>query len=128
LVDEITCEICEAPLQYDSVKTLESFATVMDLSPVNISDKIDDIIGQFLVYRCPHCGVEYRYTYKDLERKIRKDVTEKLYYALAREEFLRGASDPVLIYCGKCQGFDGKGSCPRAVYKDCKIKRFPNVI
>ena len=81
-------------------------------------------------WKCVECKKVYRYTYKDIEKRIRIDITKNILIQFAGKaaQSLPNVMDGILIYCGKCSGFDGKGSCTRKIYNNCEIKRFPHVI
>lgn len=124
---EKNCDFCGNELFFNSSKTVEAYKETIDITVFNIFDKIDDIIEKYLVYTCSNCGADYRYTYKELEKSIRKILMEKLFLMIARSGFnTKTINDKVYIYCGKCSGFDGSGICPRTVYNKCQIKRFPS--
>jgi RNase P subunit RPR2 len=126
LIDNFVCEACGTHLVMDSSATLIAYEDTVDLSIESLVLKVDDIIGKFLVFICPSCGAEYRVTYKDIERIIRRNITQKLLYFLVHEKMdTQAVNCPVFVYCGKCTGFDGHGACPKSVYDECDIKRFP---
>jgi hypothetical protein len=124
----LACEICEGPIHLNSHLTINAYSRTIDLSiRSSITKNIDDIINQYLVYKCKVCGQEYRYTYKEIEKLARKKLTERLLLKSAREGMHKSPliTEKYYIYCGKCSGYDGKGSCPLKIFNDCKIKEFP---
>lgn len=127
----IKCEFCkEGTITYNPQLTFEAYTSVDSFTLNNIDKVKDGIIGQYLVFKCGNCDSIMRYTYKEVERLVRKDISEKAIYTLARGELLDPSvwspKDKVLKYCGKCPGFDGSGSCLLKIYNKCKLKRLPN--
>lgn len=130
LIQHLNCEVCGHNLIYAPKTTLDTYSKELDIIIENVEFKVDDIIGRFLIYECPICKKFYRYTYKDIETIIRINMTKEALLAIAMRQmknmtYIRGS---VLIYCGKCTGFDGNGSCTKKIYDNCKIKRLPYVI
>ncbi len=127
LIDKIECEICGSILELSKTTTMEEYAIAITANSINIFDKVEEIICKYLVYKCTSCLTTYKYTYKDLERVLRKNITQKMLFLVAKGNLLNNSSitDKFFIYCGKCNGFDGIGSCSKTVYNNCNIKRFP---
>lgn len=126
-VDVLVCEICGGSLYLDADTTVDEYTIFLASTPRNLSDSIDKIMMDFSVYVCATCGHIHKYTTKEVERFLRKKLTERALLILARgfvtpENILQSK---FIIYCGKCQGSDGKGSCPRSIFDKCEIKRFP---
>lgn len=121
------CEVCGNTLVLNTDKTLAYYTTEVCNNIEDINTSVDNIIGRYLVYTCIRCGFDCKLTYSDIERLIRKSLTEK-----ALLHIVRGGITPsyiidckFFIYCGKCSGFDGSGSCPKKIYDSCEVKRFP---
>jgi len=127
LIDSVTCEICGGGLSFEQSATFEAFKESSELTSTNIIETVDSIVDKYLVFVCYNCDIKYRYTYKDIYRIIRTDVFKRLLLLLSQGQFITNNTnrDYVLIYCGKCTGYDGQGSCPRTVFNNCDIKRFP---
>lgn len=127
LKDKVDCEICGGKIELSELSTIDEYAIMITVNSSNIFSKIDEIIGRYLVYECVSCSAKYKYTYKDLEKVLRKNITQKMLIILARGGMLKNnaITDKLFFYCGKCNGFDGLGSCPKVVYNNCEIKRFP---
>jgi DNA-directed RNA polymerase subunit M/transcription elongation factor TFIIS len=127
LVNTIDCEICGGALHMSASATIEDYAIVISATTNNVSDKVGDVIGKYLVYECSSCHAKYKYTYKDLEKVLRKNLTKKMLMFIANGSITNSnpLSDKFFFYCGKCGGFDGNGSCPKSVFNNCEIKRFP---
>jgi hypothetical protein len=117
-------------MYYDQKETLEAWQQpeVFRLSDV---DKLKDgIVSEILVMVCNQCGVQVRYTFKEIEKEIRKKLSNRLLTMIAKGSIPDPATirkaDRIYIYCGKCNGYDGKGSCHKYIYDNCIIKRLPN--
>ena len=123
----LECELCKGALKIDIDGTVDDYIIYASINSHNIFDKITDIIGKYIVYKCQVCGQIHKYTHKDLEYIVRKKLTERCFLLLSRGAVskINFSSSSFLIYCGKCGGMDGKGSCFKEVYNSCEIKRFP---
>lgn len=130
LIQHINCNVCGGNLVYDPKATFNSYYNEVGMTIERVISKVDEVVGKFLIYTCPKCKCEYRYTYKEIEKIIRHETTKQVLLSVARGQMknMAGIMDGVLIYCGKCSGFDGKGSCTKKIYDKCEVKRFPNVI
>lgn len=127
LFNSVSCQICEGKLNFSYDDTLNCHKDSTDLVTLTIFEKIDSIMDKYFVFVCQRCGSNYKYTYKDIEKVVRKSIFKKLLRALIHDQIvlLSAHKDIVLIYCGKCTGYDGKGSCPRSMFVKCEIKKFP---
>ena len=123
----LKCTICGESLYLDGDSTIDEYSIYMSMNATNFSDKIDDIINDYLVYVCEGCGKTHKYTTKDVERLFRKELTKRALLVLINDlvDPNKIMFERYLIYCNKCQGFDGKGSCPKSIFDKCEIKRFP---
>lgn len=132
MLNRIDCPICGAEdLQYNPIKTMYSWSVPEVFKLEDVDKLVDGIISDVLIFECFHCKAEVRYTFKEIEKLHRKKLSDNLLTLLARDEIevnpnATKPSERVLIYCGKCSGFDGRGACPIFIHKDCKLKRFPN--
>jgi DNA-directed RNA polymerase subunit M/transcription elongation factor TFIIS len=127
LTDKIECEVCGSMLELSKSDTIEDYAIAITTNNDNISKKIDEVISKYLVYKCPSCNTTYKYTYKDLEKVLRKSLTQKMLVLIARGSIINSTAitDKSFFYCGKCNGIDGVGGCLKTAYNSCEIKRFP---
>lgn len=126
LTNILVCELCGAQLTMDVQKTTAFYSTYIINDLKDIKDQVDEIMAEFIVYRCSVCDHLCKYTYRDIEKAARRNLTRRFLTYFNKEVMMAGAIDfKYFIYCGKCQGFDGKGSCPQSIFDDCKIKRFP---
>ena len=130
LIQHLNCEACGHELIYDPKITFDSYYSDIEFTIENIESKVEETVGLFLVYECPKCKCVYKYTYKEIEKIIRHEITKQVLLSIARGQMKNMVyiMDGVLVYCGKCSGFDGRGSCTKKIYDKCEVKRFPNVI
>lgn len=127
-LDALKCEICGLPLEFDIDGTVDDYVKIKAVTHHSINEKIEDILEKYIVYRCTACGQPYKVTFKEIEFKVRKELTKRCYQILSRGAVESANFDSLgyFVYCGKCNGFDGCGSCPKNIYDSCKIKRFPS--
>lgn len=128
--DNLQCDFCEdGTLYYDSSKTFNAYFIPETFVLSEISEVIDKTINEYSVFTCRRCKAAVKYTFKDIEKKIREYMYQTITNMIAVQE-LRNSDlsvvKKVFIYCGKCHGFDGKGSCPVKIYESCELKRLPN--
>jgi hypothetical protein len=130
LLQNITCEVCGHELVYNPKTTFEAYHEELENVIGNVELKVEEVIGELLIYECPKCECIYKYTYKEIERLIRGKITKQVLLSIARGQMknMTGIMDGILIYCGKCFGFDGNGSCTKKMYDKCEVKKFPNGI
>jgi hypothetical protein len=125
--DVLSCEVCGGGLILDVDNTIDEYITLKAVKSNNINEKIKKIVEQHMIYRCVACGQPHKLSFKDIEFLVRKELTKRCYQILSRGlvDTTNFAQIPYLIYCGKCKGFDGQGSCTKRIYDSCEIKRFP---
>ena len=130
MIRELPCDVCEnGKLIYSQKETAEAWQQPEIFRLDDLAFLKDGIISDVLVFVCMECGAQARYTFKELEKKFRKELSRRILTRIAKgyepdPASIRNA-DRVFLYCGKCGGYDGKGSCPKYVYKVCEIKRMP---
>jgi len=129
IMSDLKCDYCKkGHLKYNIEGTLKSYVSQESLSVNDISKIIDEALNEYIVFKCTSCGAMFKYTYKNLEKKVRKNLYSKLGYMIImgeiREKYMN-LTDKTLIYCGKCFGFDGKGACPVKMFETCKLKTLP---
>lgn len=128
LIQHLNCEGCGQALVYNPKATFDIYQHDLNATIENVNIKVEEIIGNFLVYDCPKCKSVYKYTYKEIEKAIRLETTKQVLLSIARGQMsnVLNIMDGVFVYCGKCSGFDGKGSCTRKIYEKCEVKSFVN--
>jgi len=130
-MSEIKCSFCkEGTMHYSQKFTFDAYSMPENFVLGDIDKVVDGVIGKYLVYICGKCGSVEKYTYKDIERIERKRISQIVINSAARGEITKSGAlirkNKVLIFCGKCNGVDGNGSCLLETYKKCDLKRLPN--
>jgi len=130
MIRTLPCTECaKGELYYDAAATSEAWLNPEVFTLEDVDRLVDATISDILVFICIDCGVQVRYTLKEVEKKFRKKLSARLLTMIAMGNLPNimalDSSRRIMIYCGKCSGYDGKGSCPLAVYNDCDVKRFP---
>lgn len=126
---DIKCEFCkEGTMQYSQKLTFEDYSLPESFILDDVDKIVDGIINEYLVYVCRKCGSVEKYTHKELEKLERKRISKTVMTLAAKGEIdkaITSRRDRVLVYCNKCGGLDGKGSCLLQTYKNCKLKKLP---
>lgn len=127
LANKMECEVCGGTLLFSPTSTIDDYTIAITANATNVFDKVEEIIGKYLVYECYDCHAKYKYTYKELEKALRKDLTQRVLMLVVKGVIENNniLQDKLFFYCGKCSGCDGNGSCSKTVYNNCDIKRFP---
>lgn len=130
LIPVIRCESCGSNLNYSNTDTIEAYTSPYTFDINNIENIVDGMLSEYLVFRCVNCGERYRYTFKEIEKIARKELSRMVMTSVAVGAVIQSgklsSSDRTLVYCNKCNGVDGKGGCLLKIFKDCKLKRFPS--
>ncbi len=131
MLDGLNCDFCEkGKLTYSPSETFDAYFIPETFALSEIDKIIDKHLNEYLIFECRICDSNVRYTFKDIEKKIRDDLYKKVIDMVATKEFRDinaiNFANKTLVYCGKCNGIDGKGSCFIKIFKDCKLKRLPN--
>lgn len=129
IISVVKCEACGDSLYYSVKDTFDDYSSSQTFDIEHIENIVDGIISEYMVLKCVKCGALYKYTFKDIERLARKEISRMVMTSIAIGEIVQSnklkSSDRTLIYCNKCNGTDGKGGCLLSVYRDCKLKRLP---
>jgi len=127
---QIPCVFCgEGKMVYNRGLSFEDYSLPDSFVLEDIDSIVDGIINEYLVYECYMCGSIEKLTYKEIEKIERRNISQMVMNSAAKGEImaaLLSRKPKVLIYCGKCGGIDGKGTCLLKTYSDCKLKRLPN--
>jgi len=130
--NDLVCPICEKGiLSYSPKKTMESYLDSSVFVLDDIENIKDAIISDFITFECVECEAEVRYTYRSIDKIVRKTLSKLIIDNYTKEAIYGGnipfdKIDRVFVYCGKCSGFDGNGSCLLSSFEKCKLKRLPN--
>jgi len=129
LLQNLICEKCGiGELFFDRSATQKSYASPTSFTVEEIEATADGILNSYLIFYCTSCGEPTRYTFKEVEKLMRKEITDNIIHSIVRGELLPTVNvrDKNFIYCGKCTGFSGNGACPKSIYDKCELKRLPN--
>lgn len=129
IIKNLKCNFCgKEGLKFSPQETFEAYSDPNMFVLDDINKIVDGIVGEYLVYECLNCKSVEKITWKELEKIVRREISKKVIHLSATGEMMKsaGVGNKVFIFCGVCQGFDGKGSCLLKTYKECKIKRIPN--
>lgn len=130
MIRHLPCNLCEdGRLYYNQRETMEAWQQP-EVFRLDDIDKLDDgIMSDILVMTCNQCDNTVRYTLKEIERACRKQLSERIFTMISRGDVPDPGSyrktDRIFFYCGKCNGYDGKGTCPKYVYENCELRRMP---
>jgi hypothetical protein len=130
MIGKLKCPHCDVgQLYYSKVETYNAWQHPAIFRLDDVDKIVDGIISEILVFICDNCEAVERHTFKEVELKVRKGISDMLFTQIAQSEIpdpgVYRSIDRTFIYCGKCGGFDGKGACPGYVYNECKLKRLP---
>lgn len=129
MIRYLPCTSCDkGRLYYNQKETMEAWQQPEIFRLDDITKIKDGILSEILVMVCSQCGTQERFTLKEIEKEFRKKLSNRIFTMLARGDIPDpGArkTDRIYFYCGKCNGYDGKGSCPQYIYDNCDIKRLP---
>jgi hypothetical protein len=130
MIKYLPCPACEnGRLSYSQRLTMEAWQQPEVFRLDDIGKLKDSIISDILVMSCNQCDAEVRYTLKEIEKVFRKQLSNRLFTMVAKGDIPDPGSlrhtDRLFYYCGKCTGYDGKGSCPKYIYDNCELKRLP---
>lgn len=125
----LECEKCSGKLIVDETATTVEYAKDMDYCVDELGELQEKSIQEYLVYRCNKCGREYKFTYKNWEKRMRIKLAKE---AMQLRKHMMFANDinPYTIdpdngieYCGQCDGIDGEGNCLVDIIKQCTIRK-----
>jgi len=130
MIRELPCKTCgEGHLLYNQKETMEAWQQPEIFRLDDIDKLRDGVLSDILVMMCNQCGAQERFTFKELEKEFRKKLSNRILTILSKGYMEDPGSvrkaDRIFFYCGKCNGYDGKGSCPKYVYNNCELKRLP---
>jgi len=127
MLKNLKCPVClEGDLEYSQAETFKAFNDVFELEDIDAI--VDGVIEQYLVFKCSNCGATPRLQFKEIERMARESLSKHIMTlkAAALAERATNAHHRYYVHCGYCTGFDGRGSCPKAIYEKCGLKKVPN--
>lgn len=128
IIKGMKCSFCgKGGMQFHVESTFKAYSDPEFFSLEDIEKMINGVMNEYLVYKCTNCGSTEKYTFRDIEKLVRKDISQRVVNLAAKKEIMASLSskNKVLVYCGKCGGMDGKGSCLVRTYRTCKLKKLP---
>lgn len=123
----LKCDFCETmDFYYSPLETFNSYKQ-SDFEVINIKNIINDSNNNYLVFKCQSCGAVIKYTFKDIEKNIKNNMYEIIINSIVMDQYKNINSieftRKFFVYCGKCKGWDSKGSCPIEIFEKCELKR-----
>jgi len=127
---DLKCEVCNSDqMQLDNITQLENIPFDEISGYKEVERYVDNELSQLMVFRCMLCNNVVNYTIKDLldirRRQVKDYILEQLVAYRSFSFHADATAAYVLIYCGRCHGQDGKGSCRVDFYNQCDIKEIP---
>lgn len=121
----IFCDKCNSQLDMDYTASLEEYLQKVDYIKDTINHITDVALKTPLLYKCVQCGTIFKYSWPELEIKIReslcKDVKRYRKIYVFKNIINPGSINPDsgLIFCGICDGVDNLGNCYVDITKLC---------
>jgi len=131
MVKNLNCDVCDTGrLTFHREETMKAWKQPEIFRLDDVGKLQDGVISELLVFVCEGCGAQVRLTLKELDKKFRKQLTRRMLTDISTgNEPDPGAvrkTDRLFVYCGKCGGYDGKGSCTKYIYDKCDLRRMPH--
>ena len=130
MIRYLKCDSCEnGRLMYSQKETMDAWQQPEVFRLDDIDKLKDGIISEILIMVCTDCDTQVRFTMREIEKIFRKNLSDRIFTMIS----MGNLPDPggirntnrIFYYCGKCNGYDGKGSCPQYIYNNCELKRLP---
>ena len=121
----ISCDYCNSQLDMDYTSSLEEYLHNVDYVKDDIEHIAKTALQTPLLYKCIRCSKVFKYTWKDLELKLRqavfKDVKRyrKIYVFKNFVNLAVINPDNGLTFCGICDGADNAGNCYKDIINIC---------
>jgi hypothetical protein len=131
MIEYLKCQVCGGNLSFNMVDTVESYTDPDAYNVDDINDYAQQMTQEYTSFKCLGCNTNVRLTIREMEKMVR-DAAIKMAVSLVSRETILGNDGlhpkrKVMVYCGKCNGFDGMGSCFIDTFEECNLKRFPHV-
>lgn len=124
----ITCEKCRNTLIFDRESTFRNCVEGVSYSTSKVKEIQDRWLSSYLIYSCLSCKAQYKYTFQEVELKVRESVAKDVMNFRKIQMFKTQINpetvnpDNGLEYCGQCDGVDKEGNCYVDIIKQCTIK------
>ena len=121
----ISCDKCGSQVNMDYNASLEDYLHKVDYVKDSADQIVDTALSTYLIYRCSRCSSIFKYTWPELEFKLResvyKDVKRYRKIYVFKNVINPGSINPDngLIFCGICDGVDNIGNCYKDITKIC---------
>lgn len=125
----INCDDCDNSLMFDYDNTVDNYTKEVDYKTQPLDFIMEKVLANYLLYVCSSCDKKYKYTYKELERKLRESVSKDVVGAKKAKMFREDINFDLIKpgcgveYCGQCTGIDNKGNCSLDLIKQCTIRK-----
>lgn len=126
----IKCDKCSGNLVMDMRSTMNNYIKDDWKYEIDIDTGklIEDSIQKYLIYTCKKCGTNYKFTYKEWEKRYRKELATQIMEIKKMKVFR--TLNPAAIkeengieFCGQCSGYAGDGYCLVDIIKQCSIRK-----
>lgn len=124
---KLECDKCrEGYLCIDRNLTLEDYKNNIDFEIAYEGTLKINKIPIYMYYVCNRCNSLYKLTPVEVEDKIRDFMANialkmKRAYIMEQINFKEVDPDNGIEFCGKCVGYDGKGTCLKDIIKQCPL-------
>lgn len=124
---DVRCDVCDSLINLDFNRTIKSYYKDMDYVVDESGNIKDSSLQKYMIYKCSKCGKVYKFTFRELELRIRRQIA-KTAMSFKRNEAFKNIKpnsidpDNGFEYCGKCPGYDGEGNCFIDVMNQCIIR------
>jgi len=126
---EIKCESCGGWLVPDQGATLEDYSKNIRTYFNKEGSVVEESIPNYLVYSCDTCKKTYKLTYKEWEKRYRKEIILEV-MELRKMRMFSTEINPYTIdpdngleFCGQCSGYAGDGYCLVDIIRQCTIRK-----
>jgi hypothetical protein len=121
----ILCDICKKTLDFNYTETLENYLPKVDYINNSLDYVCSAALAMTLMYDCVYCDKKFKYSFEDLNNKLRESVVNDV-KKYRKIYVFKNILTPTLInpdngidYCGLCDGADNLGNCYIDVIKIC---------
>jgi hypothetical protein len=125
----VACPKClKGKLVFDPSATYNDYYKTENYVVDKHGELVEETVQNYLVYSCDRCESEFKYTHQELDEMIRKQMAQKV-IRMKNLRYIKENVEPadlknsnIIIFCGECDGFDGKGNCPDRFFNRCEIR------
>ena len=121
----ISCDYCGSQLDIDYTSSLEEYLHKVDYIKDDINYITNTALQTPLFYKCIRCSKIFKYTWQELEAKLRQAVSRDV-KRYRKIHVFKNVINPIninpdngLVFCGICDGVDNSGNCYNDIIKVC---------